>query len=102
MTLEEFERSISESAPPAELKGALLGLWREAKGDWDGAHACAQDDLTRAGSWVHAYLHRKDGDHGNAGYWYSRAGKPVPAISSEKEWRAIAGELLSVSAEKRA
>ena len=81
---------------PAELSGALQALWHDGRGNWDGAHDCAQEDKSRAGSWVHAYLHRKEGDEGNAGYWYARAGRPMPAkgVTLETEWAAIARELL--------
>ena len=61
---------------------ALRALWLEARGDWDGAHAAAQragDAGDRAGDWVHAYLHRVEGDEGNAAYWYARAGRKMPA-----------------------
>jgi hypothetical protein len=98
MSFEELERSVAtDSAPPAGLSAALAALWHDAKGDWDKAHAFAQDDHSRDGSWVHAYLHRKEGDVGNAGYWYSRAGQPVPARGAalETEWAAIARALLA-------
>lgn len=58
-------------------------------GDWDGAHAIAQDDGSAEGSWVHAHLHRVEGDPGNAGYWYRRAGKPVASGDLAEERRAI-------------
>jgi hypothetical protein len=96
MTLEDFRNSVSESAPPAGLSGALQGLWHDARGDWEQAHQCAQDDRTAAGSWVHAYLHRKEGDTGNAGYWYARAGRAMPKASLQAEWSAIVGELLVI------
>ena len=79
------------------MSGALQALWHDGRGDWDGAHDCAQEDKSRDGSWVHAYLHRKEGDEGNAGYWYARAGRPVPAkgVTLEAEWAAIARELVA-------
>ena len=67
--------------PPANLSLALQALWHDARGDWERAHNCAQDDKSRAGSWVHAYLHRKEGDPGNAGYWYARAARSAPAAA---------------------
>ena len=103
MSFEELKRSIaSDAVPPAGLSGALQGLWHDARGDWDGAHQCAQDDHSRDGSWVHAYLHRKEGDSGNAGYWYSRAGRPMPAGSTslESEWEQIARALLEADAKR--
>jgi hypothetical protein len=81
--------------PPPGLSGALLALWHDARGDWDRAHEAAQVDGSADGSWVHAYLHRKEGDPGNAAYWYSRARRPVSGDALEREWEAIAGELLS-------
>jgi hypothetical protein len=102
MSFEEFRRSIEDPAsasPPTELAPALLALWHDARGDWDQAHRCAQDDRSTAGSWVHAYLHRKEGDRGNAGYWYSRAHRKMPAadVSLESEWKEITRALLKTN-----
>ncbi|HZP59216.1 MAG TPA: hypothetical protein VFB27_02750 [Opitutaceae bacterium] len=78
MSFADFQRSLADlSGPPPGLTPALSALWYDAAGDWDRAHGCAQEDGSRAGAWVHAYLHRKEGDEGNAGYWYARAGRPV-------------------------
>ncbi len=81
---------------PENLDAALAALWWDARGDWDRAHTEAQRAGSAAGDWVHAYLHRKEGDIGNAGYWYARAGKPAqPAGASlDAEWEAIAAVLL--------
>jgi hypothetical protein len=73
---------------------ALQALWLAGKGDWDGAHDLAQRDERGAGDWVHAHLHRKEGDLANAGYWYRRAGKPVARGSLDEEWAAIVAALL--------
>ena len=94
MTLDEFRNSLSQQSPPAGLTFALAGLWWDAKGDWTRAHESAQQDEGRDGSWVHAYLHRKQGDQGNAAYWYSRAGKDVCHESLDAEWLKIATSLL--------
>jgi hypothetical protein len=94
MTLDDFRQSLTESQPPASLSLALAGLWWDAKGDWNRAHESAQQDGGHEGSWVHAYLHRKEGDQGNAAYWYQRAGKPVCHDPLETEWLSIVGELL--------
>jgi hypothetical protein len=92
VTLEEFQRSASE---PAGLTPALRALWHEAKGEWEAAHRIAQEDDSRDAAWVHAYLHRKEGDLSNARYWYTRAGRAADAGSPEEEWRDIVSDLLA-------
>jgi len=92
--LREFRKSVLNAQPPRNLNFALSGLWWDAKGDWTRAHESAQQDESAAGAWVHAYLHRKEGDSGNAGYWYNRAGKSLCGSSFEDEWVAIAEALL--------
>lgn len=94
MTWEEFNHSLLESKPPPELSPYLQALWWDAKGAWERAHELAQDIDDRTGSWIHAYLHRKEGDLGNAAYWYRRAGKPVPSISLREEHEAMVKALL--------
>jgi hypothetical protein len=94
MTVDDFRQSLTAAKPPAELTLALLGLWWDAKGDWVRAHESAQQDEDTEGSWVHAYLHRKEGDEGNAAYWYGRAGKPVCREPLDAEWLHIARDLL--------
>ena len=94
MDLASFRASLPADKPPTPLSHALCALWLDAKGDWDGAHDAAQADEGGAGDWVHAYLHRKEGDAGNAAYWYRRARKPVCHASLDEEWAAIAGALL--------
>jgi len=94
MTLEDFRQSLSSTEPPADLTLALAGLWWDAKGDWTRAHESAQQDEGKDGSWVHAYLHRKEGDQGNAAYWYSRAGKPACREPLDVEWLSIVRALL--------
>ncbi len=93
MTLQEFRDSVLRDDPPPELSFALQGLWWDAKGDWKKAHESAQQDKGLAGSWVHAYLHRKEGDLSNAGYWYGRAGKAPARSSLPEEWIEIAQAL---------
>ncbi len=90
-----FKASLSKSTPPTGAGPALQALWWDAKGDWDKAHDCAQAKEDMAGCWVHAYLHRKEGDQRNAGYWYRRAGKPAPTGALDREWQAIVAALLS-------
>ena len=94
MTVEEFRQSLKEPSPHAGLSLALTGLWWDAKGDWERAHEAAQQDEGPHGSWVHAYLHRKEGDPSNAAYWYQRAGKPICRESLESEWEQITRTLL--------
>ena len=95
MTLQEFRESLREGDPPEHA--ALAGLWWDAKGDWTRAHESAQQDEGPAGAWVHAYLHRKEGDISNARYWYDRAGKGVCRTSLEEEWTAIVEALLGAA-----
>ena len=95
MTLEELRASLHQSQPPAALPPLLAALWWDAKGDWSQAHEIAQSSETTDAAWVHAYLHRKEGDAGNAGYWYRRAGKPVCREELDAEWEAIASALLA-------
>ena len=94
MTFDEFQRSLAVSRPPAGLSPALIGLWWDGKGDWERAHQSAQQDEGKDGAWVHAYLHRKEGDQGNAAYWYSRAGKHVCREPLDAEWISIVSSLL--------
>jgi hypothetical protein len=94
MTLDEFRATLSDPAPPAALSIALKGLWWDAKGDWNEAHRHAQEQDDRIGAAVHAYLHRKEGDLSNAGGWYRRAGRDMPAGTLDAEWSALATELL--------
>ena len=94
MDFTRFVDSLAQPAPPEALASLLCGLWYDAKGDWNRAHEIVQDEEGRAAAWVHAYLHRKEGDLSNAGYWYRRAGKPVAQESLQEEWRAIVTALL--------
>jgi hypothetical protein len=96
MTLAAFRDSLEDEAPPAMLCPALQALWHEGKGDWQAAHALAQAEDDADGAWVHAYLHRVEGDLANAGYWYRRAGRPAATGPLPEEWSAIASALLRV------
>jgi hypothetical protein len=89
MTLEEFRASDGRG-----FSSALLALWWDAKGDWEKAHEVAQEVAGADGAWVHAYLHRKEGDLGNAGYWYRQAGRAVEAGDLKVEWEEIVREML--------
>ncbi len=94
MTVAEFKASLSGAAPAPQLSAPLAALWWAAKGGWDAAHGIVQDEPTAEAAWVHAYLHRVEGDLGNAGYWYRRAAKPVAAGSREAEWEQIVSTLV--------
>jgi hypothetical protein len=94
MDFETFKASLANETPPKDLPGAVQALWRVAKGEWDPAHKLAQDQDDAAGAWVHAHLHRVEGDLSNAGYWYRRAGKPECTAFLEAEWDEIALALL--------
>ena len=93
MTVDEFKRTLTAPTPPA-LPTLLLALWHDARGDWEKAHTLAQDVDDPSGAWVHAYLHRKEGDLGNAGYWNRRANQPIATDSLDAEWTRIAAVLL--------
>ncbi|MFL5322742.1 MAG: hypothetical protein ACJ8A4_00660 [Microvirga sp.] len=86
--------SLDGAAPPPDLSAPLAALWWAAKSDWDQAHKIVQDESSREAAWVHAYLHRVEGDLGNAGYWYRQAGQPAAKDSLEAEWQRIAAALL--------
>ena len=94
MTIDEFTASLAGSTAPSQLSAPLRALWQDARGNWDEAHAIAQDVDDADGAWVHAYLHRKEGDIGNASYWYGRAGKPPATDALDDEWRRIVSALL--------
>jgi hypothetical protein len=94
MSIQEFNATLSLSDPPAGLSPLLQALWYDANGNWDAAHDVAQDVHSPQGSWVHAYLHRKEGDPGNASYWYHRANKPMSQKSLKDEWTEIVSALL--------
>ena len=93
--ISSFEQSVHQAAPPAGISPALESLWHERHGDWDRAHRIAQDIAGGEGAWVHAYLHRREGDQSNAEYWYNRAARPVVHGSLDDEWRSIAEALLA-------
>lgn len=95
--LDRFVASLDDACMPEgvpeAVKAPLLGVWHALRGDWQAAHDAVQDD-TDACSWVHAALHREEGDHGNASYWYGRCSRPVAQGETRSEYLAIAAELL--------
>jgi hypothetical protein len=94
VSMADFKASLSDTVPAPELDAPLAALWRAAKGQWDEAHKIVQDEDDANSAWVHAYLHRVEGDLGNAGYWYRRAGQPVATGSLEIEWEQMVSALL--------
>ena len=90
MSFEEFIDSLKFEIPIKRMLDVLMALWWDKKGDWDRAHKVAQEIHDWRGSWVHAYLHRKEGDNQNASYWYSNAGKTMTDLSLNEEWNVIA------------
>ncbi len=95
MSFTDFQRSATAAPkPPEGLSRALLAMWHDRRGEWDEAHALAQEAGGRDGAWVHAYLHRKEGDNGNADYWYRLAGQPMAQVDFPAEWEHIVRELL--------
>ena len=94
MTLEQFRATLAQHTPPHDLSPALQAMWEDAKGNWNAAHTIAQGIEDTTGSWIHAYLHRKEGDLRNAGYWYRRAGQAVAREPLEDEWTRIVSTLL--------
>src|SRR5262249_49794897 len=95
MDFKAFKASTAAANPPSETALAVQALWWDAKGEWDKAHDCAQAQDDDIGAWVHAYLHRKEGDLSNASYWYRGAGKAVATGSLDAEWAVIAQALLA-------
>ena len=95
MKLSEFKPSLSADAPPTDTSAPLAALWWAAKGDWDKAHALVMNDESREAAWVHAYLHRVEGDRDNARYWYRQAGRAVATGTVEAEWDEIVAALAN-------
>ena len=94
MRLADFQASLSGAAPAPDLAAPLAALWWAAKGKWDDAHKIVMHEETAEAAWVHAYLHRVEGDLGNAGYWYRQANQPVAKDSLDAEWERIVSALL--------
>lgn len=93
-TIDEFKETLEASEPPEFMNNLFQALWFDAKGDWETAHDLVQAIYTNEGAWVHAYLHRKEGDMDNAAHWYKKAGRAMPKKSFEEEWKMILGEFL--------
>ena len=100
MKHQEFKTSLGNDSPPPDISAALQALWHQAKGDWDAAHHLAQSDKSPTGCWVHAHLHRVEGDKSNAAYWYRLAGKPICKSRLGDEWEEIVKTLIIVQDKK--
>ena len=96
MTVSEFQSSLSSDSPPDNLNALLLALWHDAKGDWEKSHDIISEIHSTEASLIHAYLHRKEGDLGNADYWYQRAGTLRKDISLDEEWNELAERLTAL------
>jgi hypothetical protein len=94
MTIAIFKESLAGNEPPKNASVYLKALWYDANGNWDKAHSLIQDLPDANAAWIHAYLHRREGDLFNADYWYRRAGKSRPAVSLAEEWQLIVAALL--------
>jgi hypothetical protein len=97
ITFEYFLKLKDEGTVPEDIPPLLQALLLEAAGDWDSAHGIAQNEHSKDGDWIHAYLHRVEGDQLNAAYWYRMAGKVKPEISLDEEREYIAMALLKKS-----
>jgi hypothetical protein len=94
MQFETFHQSIKDAMPPEGITVHLLAMWYDGHGNWDKAHSMVDNLEDETACWVHAYLHRKEGDIWNADYWYRKAGKTRPDVSLQKEWEIIVQSLL--------
>lgn len=94
MTYDEFKASLDDSEAPSGLSPEQQALWEDGKGNWERAHELVQDEGSTEAAWIHAYLHRREGDLSNAAYWYSRCGRPVCDDALAKEWERIVKALL--------
>ena len=95
MDHQTFLDSLSLDKAPSNLTPLQEAMWHDGKGDWHAAHEIAQDVESPEGAWIHAYLHRKEGDIWNANYWYRRAGRSLPGESLQEEWHTIVAALFS-------
>jgi hypothetical protein len=93
VSMADLKSTLSNAAPQAGLVPPLAALWWAAKGNWEAAHQIVQDESDANSAWVHAYLHRVEGDLSNAGYWYRQAGQSTPKDSLQTEWERIVSTL---------
>jgi hypothetical protein len=95
MDLKEFKESLKSNQPPENLSVYLRALWFDGKGNWEQSHKIIQDIEDKHASWIHAYLHRKEGDISNADYWYSKAARKRPSVSLDEEWMQLTGAFIN-------
>lgn len=95
MGLDDFKKTLEQTTPPSNISPNLIALWYDGKGNWTKAHDIADGNPYPEADWVHAYLHRKEGDSWNANYWYRRAGKTMPKITLEEEWEQLVAYFLT-------
>jgi hypothetical protein len=100
VTQAEFKSTLKNPAPPTNLSVELEALWHDGKGDWNKSHDVIQDVNTRNAAWIHAYLHRKEGDRGNAQYWYAKAERSMVTVSLEEEWNSLVEYFLKETGNK--
>ena len=94
MTPAAFKRTLTHAVPPKAIAPALQALWWAKKGDWEKAHRVVTDEHDRDSAWVHAYLHRVEGDEGNARYWYTQARRAATKNALDDEWHEIVAALI--------
>ena len=97
IAIEDFLKMKDQGTVPDDLSPLLRALLLDASGNWEDAHRLCQADPAADGAWVHAYLHRKEGDLSNAAYWYGRSGKKMSDLTLEEEWEYIAQALIRKS-----
>ena len=94
VNFQEFLQSLEQRRPPKTTKALLVALWQDAKGNWSEAHSIVQAVDSSMACWIHAYLHRKEGDVSNANYWYKRANKNFPNMDLSQEWEGLVKALI--------
>ena len=95
MNFTQFLETLENDQPEHDWPDGLMAMWFDAVGDWEASHNIAQEMSSALGRWIHAYLHRKEGDEWNAGYWYRRANKTFPKCSLEDELEAIVCSIIN-------
>ena len=95
MDFEAFRRALEDDQPPESVGPALRAMWHAARNQWERAHELVQTHDDTDSCWIHAHLHRVEGDLSNAAYWYSRAGRRMPKGDLQAEWQEIVTSLLS-------